>query len=60
METATGGVRVTEELADLVESAGVVAVTVTVFMLVMCAGEVERPVVGTGPTSGVGVHLKEG
>jgi len=52
-ETVTGGARVTLALAVLEVSAALVAVTVTVWELVIEAGAVYRPAVVMLPTNGL-------
>jgi hypothetical protein len=52
------GVRVTEAVADFVESAALVAITVTDCWLVMLAGAVYRPVALIPPTPVVGLSVQ--
>jgi hypothetical protein len=53
MPTATGGTRLIIALADLVESAALVAVIVTVWAVLMLAGAVYRPLPDSVPTAGL-------
>jgi hypothetical protein len=53
MVTATGGTRVTVALEDLVASAALVAVIVTVWVALMLDGAVYRPLVDSVPTDGL-------
>jgi len=56
-ETVTGGFRVTVVVADLLESATLVAVTVTVWELAIEAGAVYRPAAEIVPADGLRDHL---
>jgi hypothetical protein len=55
--TPTGGMRVTTALADLVDSAELVAVIVTVWVALMLDGAVYRPLVESVPTFGLMLHV---
>jgi hypothetical protein len=55
--TLTGGFRVTVAATDLVESAALVALTVTVSELVIEAGAVYRPAALMLPTTGLIDHV---
>ena len=56
-EMLTVGLSVTVALADLLESATLVAVTVTVWALVIEAGAVYRPAAVMLPTAGLSDHV---
>jgi hypothetical protein len=56
-DTDTGASRVTDALADLVGSAALVAVTVTVWAKAIAAGAVYRPVLVMVPTLGLMDHV---
>jgi hypothetical protein len=55
--TATGGTRLIIALADLVESAALVAVMVTLWAVLMLAGAVYRPLPDNVPTAGLKLQV---